>query len=96
MAAARKVSAAATVTLFFCETNQFGHGRLVQDVLQDVFEKVGDVVFVLDLVPDRLFLDLFNDFLRRRNTDVRGDEDLFELVVEGVADLVLQEELAKF
>ena len=58
--------------------------------------QIGDVIGVLDLPLDRLFLDLFDDLLRHGDGDVGADEYLFEFVIEIVAQFVAGKEHAQF
>ena len=63
----------------------FGHFRLAEGILYHVFEQVDDVLSVFELFFLCLLADLSDDVFRRDDGDVCGDEDLFELIVEIVA-----------
>ena len=68
---------------------EFGHRRLVQGVLEDVFQKIGHELLILDFLTDRLLADLIDDVLGGAHGNIGGDEDLLQFVIECLADLVL-------
>jgi len=58
-------------------------------VLEDVFQKIGYELLILDFLTDRLLADLIDDVLGGAHGDIGGDEDLLQFVIECLADLVL-------
>ena len=75
---------------------EFGRLRFGQRILDDVFQQIDDEFLVFEFFRLCLRADLFDDVHRRRDGDIRGNEDLFQLVVKLIADFIFGKQRVEF